>query len=101
LILFWKFLKRWNLNRSPRLKKEGIFSGKLSTDGLILKKCPSSAWPATGKKEVTKKNNQWKVYDMVIEGVSLIGNYRSQFARILEKDSFQTLVEKLEKKIAR
>ncbi len=46
----------------------------------------------------TRKNDQWMVYDMVIEGVSLIGNYRSQFRQMLEKDSFETLMGKLKQK---
>ena len=46
----------------------------------------------------TRKNDQWRVYDMVIEGVSLIGNYRSQFGQMLEKDSFEDLMDKLKKK---
>jgi phospholipid transport system substrate-binding protein len=46
----------------------------------------------------TKKNNQWRVYDVVIEGVSLIGNYRSQFNQMLEKDSFEELMDKLKNK---
>jgi phospholipid transport system substrate-binding protein len=46
----------------------------------------------------TRKNDQWMVYDMVIEGVSLIGNYRSQFRQMLEKGSFEELMAKLKKK---
>lgn len=46
----------------------------------------------------TRKDDQWMVYDMVIEGVSLIGNYRSQFGQMLEKGSFEDLMDKLEKK---
>jgi phospholipid transport system substrate-binding protein len=46
----------------------------------------------------TRKDDQWMVYDMVIEGVSLIGNYRSQFGQMLEKDSFENLMDKLNKK---
>ena len=44
-------------------------------------------------------DSQWKIYDMIIEGVSLVGNYRSQFGQILEKDSFEALIQQLEKKI--
>ena len=43
---------------------------------------------------------QWRVYDIVIEGVSLVGNYRSQFAQILDKESFEELVEQLRGKLA-
>jgi len=41
----------------------------------------------------------WLVYDLVIEGVSLVGNYRSQFDQILKKDSYEKLVEELKKKV--
>ena len=46
----------------------------------------------------TRGNDEWKIYDLVIEGVSLIGNYRSQFKQILEKNSFEVLLDKLKKK---
>ncbi|MBU2629958.1 MAG: ABC transporter substrate-binding protein [Proteobacteria bacterium] len=45
------------------------------------------------------KDGTWMVYDMVIEGVSLVGNYRSQFDQMLQKDSYEKLVEELKKKI--
>ncbi|MCG8685862.1 MAG: ABC transporter substrate-binding protein [Desulfobacterales bacterium] len=40
----------------------------------------------------------WMVYDMIIEGVSMVNNYRSQFGQILEKKSFDSLVEQLKDK---
>jgi phospholipid transport system substrate-binding protein len=46
----------------------------------------------------TRKNDQWLVYDLVIEGISLISNYRSQFGQILEKNSFEDLMDRLKKK---
>ena len=45
------------------------------------------------------KDGSWMVYDLVIEGVSLVGNYRSQFDQILQKDSYEKLMEDLKKKI--
>ena len=42
----------------------------------------------------------WMVYDIIIEGVSLVGNYRSQFDQILQKDSYEKLVEELKKKVS-
>ena len=44
-------------------------------------------------------NGQWKVYDFVIEGVSMIRNYKAQFTKIISRDSYEVLVEKLTKKI--
>lgn len=43
--------------------------------------------------------NSWMIYDLVIEGVSLVANYRSQFDHILQKESYDKLVEELKKKI--
>ena len=45
-----------------------------------------------------KKENLWMVYDIVIEGVSMIGNYRSQFGQMLERGSFESLMAKLKEK---
>jgi len=47
---------------------------------------------------VMKKENNWKVYDVVIEGVSLINNYRTQFREILGNNPPETLLETLRKK---
>ena len=44
------------------------------------------------------KNNQWWVYDFVIENISVVANYRSQFNRILTKQSPETMLEDLRKK---
>lgn len=44
------------------------------------------------------KSGEWRVYDVVIDGVSLVKNYRSQFERIMHASSYADLVEKLRKK---
>lgn len=40
-------------------------------------------------------NSRWAVYDVLVEGVSFVGNYRSQFNRIISKGSYEDLVRKL------
>jgi phospholipid transport system substrate-binding protein len=45
------------------------------------------------------KDGTWKVYDVVIENVSLILNYRSQFESILAKNTPEQLLEILRKKV--
>lgn len=47
-----------------------------------------------------KKGSEWKVYDVVIEGVSLVSNYRTQFRDILGNNPPQTLIDTLRKKKA-
>jgi len=40
----------------------------------------------------------WKVYDVVIEDISLVNNYRAQFSRVLAKSSYAELVDRMKKK---
>ena len=49
--------------------------------------------------KLIRGGGEWRVYDIVVEGVSMIKNYRSQFARIIHQDSFDTLMEKLNAKV--
>lgn len=45
-----------------------------------------------------KQNNKWMVYDVIIEGVSLVSNYRSQFNKIITANGYDKLVKKLQSK---
>ena len=45
------------------------------------------------------KNDKWKVYDIIIEGVSFVSNYRAQFKNILAKKSPEEFVEILRNKV--
>jgi phospholipid transport system substrate-binding protein len=49
--------------------------------------------------KMLKDGDQWLVYDFVIEGVSLIRNYKSQFSKIISTESYAALVSKLRKKV--
>ena len=42
-----------------------------------------------------KKGTRWLIYDITIENVSLIGNYRAQFDRIIRTSSFDELMKRL------
>jgi phospholipid transport system substrate-binding protein len=48
---------------------------------------------------VILKDGTWKVYDVVVENVSLVQNYRSQFNSILAKNTPDQLLEILRKKV--
>lgn len=43
--------------------------------------------------------SRWLVYDVVIEGVSLVSNYRSQFSRVISESSYQELVRRLKARV--
>ena len=45
-----------------------------------------------------KKGDRWLVYDVNIEGVSLVSNYRTQFNKIIQTGSFEDLIQKLRTK---
>ncbi|MGQ4807360.1 Intermembrane phospholipid transport system binding protein MlaC [Candidatus Entotheonellaceae bacterium PAL068K] len=45
------------------------------------------------------RDGDWQVYDVVIEGVSLVSNYRTQFNKIILEDSFATLVKRMRLKL--
>ncbi len=48
-----------------------------------------------------KKDSDWLIYDVTIEGVSLVKNYRQQFDSLILSSSYQGLVEKLKEKVAK
>ena len=75
---------------------------------IILKKgraeVQSYLQTSDGKKiplfyRLTDKSGSWKVYDVIIEGVSMVKNYRTQFRQIIAKDSPEKLLEVLRKKV--
>jgi phospholipid transport system substrate-binding protein len=56
---------------------------------------------ATGKTVIPldyrllNKSGDWRVYDVVVDGISLVNNYRGQFAKVIRSSSYQGLVDKL------
>jgi phospholipid transport system substrate-binding protein len=46
-----------------------------------------------------KRDSNWEVYDIIIEGVSLVNNYRTQFNKVIRQESYEALVNKLKLKI--
>ncbi len=45
-----------------------------------------------------RRGDRWLVYDVVIEGVSLVSNYRTQFNKIIQTSSYEELVKKMKSK---
>jgi len=41
---------------------------------------------------------EWKVYDVVVENISLVNNYRAQFQRVLSKASLDELIRRMKEK---
>ncbi len=48
---------------------------------------------------IYKKGSKWEVYDVIIEGVSLVNNYRTQFSDIIRSEAYAGLVKRLKEKV--
>jgi len=63
------------------------------------------SWVIDGQKEIPvfyrlyHSNDGWKVFDIKIEGVSLVGTYRTQFKSALDKDGFPNLLNDIKDKV--
>jgi phospholipid transport system substrate-binding protein len=43
--------------------------------------------------------DRWTVFDVSVDGVSLVGNYRTQFTHLLQRTSFAELLKTLRQKV--
>ena len=116
--------KHWNV-RTPAEKKqfaelfatllENSYAGKIESYNnekiVYIKEIVEEEFAEIKSKVVTaardeftldyrlfKQNGKWMVYDVVIEGVSLVSNYRSQFNKIITANGYDKLVKKLQSK---
>lgn len=51
--------------------------------------------------KLLKNGSSWEVYDVIIENVGLISNYRSEFSGIVRKEGIEGLLDKLKTKVAK
>lgn len=116
--------KHWK-ERSPAEKKEMMqlyetllensYSNKIESYNqekiVYLKESVEGEYAEVKSKVITAKRDEysldyrlmneggrWMIYDVVIEGVSLVSNYRTQFNNIIQRDGYGALVKKLRQK---
>lgn len=71
------------------------------TDEIVVVKSEisqSGGQPIRVNYALSKNSGKWLVFDIVIEGVSLVTNYRSQFSSEIRRNGMDTLIKKLSKK---
>ncbi len=56
--------------------------------------------PVPVESRLIQKNGRWLIYDILVENVSLVANYRSQFDRIIRTSSYDDLVKRLKDRLA-
>lgn len=68
------------------------------TRAVIKTAIPRSAGDIPITYRMLKKNGQWRVYDVIIEGISLVKNYRVQFSKLLKNSTPAELIQRLKQK---
>jgi len=80
-----------------RYVKESVEEGRIATVETLIVTGKGQEIPLNYR--MMKEKSEWRVYDVVIEEISLVNNYRSQFSGILQKSSFQDLLARLREMI--
>ena len=103
IYLFGKLLERTYLDKVEGYSGEKvIYVGDRVEGNYALVKVKINTKQETEIRvlyRMRKKDRKWMVYDISIEGVSLINNYRIQFNNILVRSSYKKLIEKLKAKV--
>jgi phospholipid transport system substrate-binding protein len=73
--------------------KESVEEGRIATVETLIVTGKGQEIPLNYR--MMKEKSEWRVYDVVIEEISLVNNYRSQFSGILQRSSFQDLLARL------
>ena len=76
-----------------RYGKESVEEGRIATVETLIVTGKGQEIPLNYR--MLKEKPGWRVYDVIIEEISLVNNYRSQFAGILQKSSFPDLLARL------
>lgn len=80
------------------------FNGEKASSTGDRVEISSSVQMKDGKKvpvayRMMKKDNAWRVYDVIIEGVSLVKTYRTQFQDILQNGNADALIQRVNQKV--
>ena len=102
--LFRRLIERFYIEKIEKYTDEEIlYVGERRQDGRALVKTKIVTKQGTEipihYRLLTKQERGWMVYDIVVEGVSLVSNYRSQFNRIIRSSSYSTLIKRLQSKV--
>jgi len=49
--------------------------------------------------KLLRTNGAWRIYDVVVEHISLVNNYRSQFNRVISNSSYADLIKRIDQKL--
>ena len=101
--LFIELLERAYIGEIESFEDEIIDYKKEIVDQEFAEVATSVTLPKTGHDfsvvyKLHLKDGDWKVYDVVFEGMSAVNNYRSQFNRVIVNSGFEDLMKRLREK---
>ena len=100
--LYSKLLEATYVGRIEAYTNEKITYGSEKTKGdkaLVETHIVTATTDIPIDYKLVQDSAEWKVYDVVIEGVSLIRNFRSSYGSIVEKEGFSGLFARMENKV--
>ena len=101
--LFGQLVERSYMDKTSQYSGENVLFLDEKIEGeygsVNTKLITSTGTQTPVEYRMINKNGTWWVYDVYIEGVSLVNNYRSQFNSILVNSSYEELVKRLQEKL--
>ena len=101
--LFAKLLEKTYMGRIEAYTDEKVeyIREKMETDtrAMVYTQILAKSGNIPINYRVAKKGDQWLVYDVIIEEVSLISNYRTSYEEIIKKDGIEGLLSQMAQKV--
>lgn len=103
--LFSELLKNTYIGRVESYSNEAvlfdkeIFDSDQQTKAIVYTKVIKNNQEIPINYKLLVKNGDWFVYDVMIEGVSLIRNYRTEFGKIMSQEQYAGLIKRLQDKV--
>jgi phospholipid transport system substrate-binding protein len=102
--LYSKLVERTYMSQVENYSGESVRYGKETIDGdyavVAVDILTRKNKDISVDYRLQKEGDQWLIYDVSIEGVSLVNNYRTQFNSIIQQSSYENLVKKMRAKVA-
>ncbi len=88
---YYNRIKDLTVERIEYVNENALSDSKAEVQTIVH----SAGQKYTMEYRLYKKDGAWLVYDVIVEGISMVNNYRTQFDVILQKQSPSVLIEKL------
>ena len=100
--LFSKLLENTYIDRVDEYSDEVVVFQKQNIKGkkaVVYTILSSTSMEIPVIYKLLQQGDDWFVYDLIIEGVSLVRNYRSQFTKIVSREKYVGLIKRVEEKV--